>query len=402
MNLAPLRVLIIEDSEDDYLILRDLLGDASDDTLELLWVSDYDEGYALITQDSFDACLLDHRLGGRTGLDLLQAIPESNPTPIILMTGQDDRALDTAAARAGAVDYLVKGQLSAPLLERSVRYAMENARREARLAEALRESHLLQTAVSNLTDAMIVTDPRKEDNPIIFANPAFSAITGYSHDEIVGRNCRILQGADTDPQTVRQIREALQNNLPFSGVVRNYRKDGTPFWNDLRITPIFNEAGQLVNFVGLQSDITPQRQAEIALRESEANLAQAQQIARLGSWEAGNWSYPTLTTSTVIACSGPMKPIAYWAMNRGRSKSPTRLSFAAFILMIVNVSVQRWGGPSAVKNLTVLITVCCGRMVQNASFMHRRPLSLMRSLVCRSRWSEWARTSPSGSKRKKP
>jgi PAS domain S-box-containing protein len=290
--ISPLHVLLVEDNEDDYIIVRDLLEDISSVRVEVDWVTTYEEARAALSQsqqERYDVCLLDYHLGGHTGLELLQEllreIPSGNLIPVIMVTGSESRQVDVAAAQAGASDYLIKGQINALLLERSIRYAIQRKATEAALNEALRRSSLLSTAVSNLTDGMIVTDAQKDDNPIVFVNSAFSAITGYAPEEILGRNCRCLQGAETDLRTVQEVREAVGQRRPFQGVLLNYRKDGTPFWNELKITPVFDEQGQLINFVGFLSDITERQQAEIALQESQANLATAQQIALLGSWE---------------------------------------------------------------------------------------------------------------------
>src|SRR3712207_2310888 len=95
---------------------------------------------------------------------------------------------------------------------------------------------------------MLVTDPRLPDDPIVFANRAFLALTGYAEDEVLGRNCRFLQGALTDRATVGRIREALAARRPIAVEVLNYRRDGRPFWNALFIAPVFGPGGELLRF----------------------------------------------------------------------------------------------------------------------------------------------------------
>ena len=263
------RVLIIEDNEDDYLIVRDLLGDIAAHSFEIIWVETVESARAALDSQSFDVCLVDHRLTGRSGLVLIEEQTFGDP-PFILLTGDEDRALDLAAAKAGAMDYLLKGHINASLLERSIRYAMERAKQAKTLEAALGQARLLAMAVENLTDGMVITDARQADNPIIFVNGAFIAMTGYASAEVLGRNCCFLQGTGTDPQTVQQMREAIREGRPFRGVILNYRKDGTPFWNGLKLMPVVDGEGHLKHFVGLQSDITARREAEIALSESEA------------------------------------------------------------------------------------------------------------------------------------
>ncbi len=130
----------------------------------------------------------------------------------------------------------------------------------------------LSTILAYLPVGVVITDPHQTDNPIIFVNPAFSTITGYLPEEILGRNCRFLQGPDTDPRVVQEIADAVANLRQFRGTLLNYRKDGTAFWNELIVSPIFDAAGKLTNFVGLQADTTKRKEAEVALQASQAML----------------------------------------------------------------------------------------------------------------------------------
>ncbi|SDO33308.1 PAS domain-containing protein [Alkalicoccus daliensis] len=113
----------------------------------------------------------------------------------------------------------------------------------------------------------IICDPSKPDNPIIYANQGFSRLTGYENEEIIGKNCRFLQGEDTDPETVETIRKAIKNKEPVSVELLNYRKDGTSFWNLLHIDPIYLEDEEQFYFVGIQKDITAYKKAEQKLEE---------------------------------------------------------------------------------------------------------------------------------------
>lgn len=103
---------------------------------------------------------------------------------------------------------------------------------------------------------VVITDALAYDNPIIYCNPAFSRITGYSPNEVLGRNCRFLQGEKTDPDSVSRIRKAIKQGEPIQIELLNYRKDGQPFVNQLHIFPIYNAEGSLTHFVGMQLDIT--------------------------------------------------------------------------------------------------------------------------------------------------
>jgi PAS domain S-box-containing protein len=128
---------------------------------------------------------------------------------------------------------------------------------------------------------MLVTDPRLPDNPIVFANGAFLDLTGYAREDILGRNCRFLQGAMTSRGTLDHIREALTERRPIAVEILNYRKDGTAFWNALFIGPIFGPDGELLHFFASQFDATPRHDTEDALRQVQKMEAIAQLAAGL-------------------------------------------------------------------------------------------------------------------------
>ena len=114
---------------------------------------------------------------------------------------------------------------------------------------------------------MIVTDPRQDDNPIVYANDAFLRLTGYDRAEIYGNNCRFLQGRDTDRADINRLRAAVEHATDINVELLNYRKDGTPFWNALYISPVFNEASELLYFFASQVDVTERRTVEKRLRQ---------------------------------------------------------------------------------------------------------------------------------------
>lgn len=116
---------------------------------------------------------------------------------------------------------------------------------------------------------MIVTDPNLPDNPIAFANAAFIQMTGYDRDEILGQNCRFLQGPGSDPETISQIRAAVDARTDISVEILNYRKDGSAFWNALFVSPVFGPNGELVYFFASQLDVTRRKDAEDALRQAQ-------------------------------------------------------------------------------------------------------------------------------------
>ena len=138
-----------------------------------------------------------------------------------------------------------------------------------RVEEKLR---LRDRAIAASNNGIVITDPSLPDNPLIYVNESFLRTTGYRADEVVGHNCRFLQGQDKHQPELDKLREALQESRDCRVMLRNYKKDGTLFWNELNISPVYDETGRVINHVGVQNDITERKQAEEALRESEAAL----------------------------------------------------------------------------------------------------------------------------------
>ncbi|EZP48715.1 histidine kinase famiy protein [Sphingomonas sp. RIT328] len=124
-------------------------------------------------------------------------------------------------------------------------------------------------AVKTTRMPMIVTDPNQPDNPIVFANPAFINMTGYEWHELVGTNCRLLQGPDTDRETVAEIRRAIERRQETSVELLNYKKNGAAFWNALFISPVFDADNKLIYFFASQLDVTRRRDAEEGLRQAQ-------------------------------------------------------------------------------------------------------------------------------------
>jgi PAS domain S-box-containing protein len=141
---------------------------------------------------------------------------------------------------------------------------------------------LLQLVVDASNDGIVVAEQEGEDNILIYANKAFEALTGYSVNDILYQDCRFLQGTDRQQPALDRIREALVNKQPCRQILRNYHKDGTAFWNELSITPVFNEADQLTYFIGIQKNVTLQVEAEQRVLALEAELEAARkEIASL-------------------------------------------------------------------------------------------------------------------------
>jgi signal transduction histidine kinase len=198
------RVLLIEDDEDDYVFTRDLLAEIGGDHFQLEWAPTYERGLLRVLEDRFDVCLLDFRLGARTGLELLrearagESVSPGFIAPIILMTGQGDQEIDLEAMRSGAADYLVKGEISAAVLERSIRYAVQHRRMEEERVRLIREQearHLAEEA-NRAKDEFIAMVSHELRNPL-------NAMLGW---------VTLLNSGKLDEEARRRALEVIERN----------------------------------------------------------------------------------------------------------------------------------------------------------------------------------------------
>ena len=141
---------------------------------------------------------------------------------------------------------------------------------------------LLQMVINASNDGIVVAEQEGEDNILIYANPAFERLTGYQADDILYQDCRFLQAGDRKQDGLDAIREAVIHGQPCRQIIRNYRKDGSLFWNELSITPVYNEADHLTYYIGIQKDATEQVEAHQRVRELELEVANLRaELARL-------------------------------------------------------------------------------------------------------------------------
>jgi len=150
--------------------------------------------------------------------------------------------------------------------------------REIRERKQVEEALLLRDrAIAATSDSIAITGPPEQDTPLIYANLAYCALTGYTMEELLGRNCRFLQGPDTNPEVVTKIRTSLEAQQGCQVALLNYRKDGTPFWNELSITPTLNAEGKVTSFIGVMRDATARKANEEAMQALTQKLQQSNQ-----------------------------------------------------------------------------------------------------------------------------
>lgn len=266
----PLRILVVEDDEEDFFITRVLLARAGSFKSELDWARTYEEGLEAIRAKPYDVCLVDYRLGAQTGLDLLREASERGAmAPMILLTGQGDLEVDLSAMSAGAADYLVKGQIDSQLLERSIRYAIERRRAEERIRE---QAALLDKA----RDAICAFDVNQ---CIIYWNKGAERLTGYAADEVVGRPMA-EPPFGSDARKLAAAYAAVLEADEWNGEMNLRAKDGEPLVVESRWTLVRDAAGQPRSILVINTDVTERKQLE-------AHFLRAQRMESIGGLVGG-------------------------------------------------------------------------------------------------------------------
>jgi PAS domain S-box-containing protein len=289
MGRSPIRVLLVEDEETDYLLARRMLSTVENQSYVVEWAASWAAGIEAIRRCAHDVCLLDFRIGGGDGLELLKESRDIGcKAPVILLTGIHDHRLDIEAMELGAADFLIKDKITPELLERSIRYSTAQAEsldELQRQRDELRASELqFRSVVQSAGDAIILAN---EAGNVVGWNKGAESIFGYSEDEILGSNFQVLmperyreahrEGFERFRVTGRS--EVIGRTTEFEGL----RKDGAIFPLELSLGSWRNGAG--IMFTGIVRDITERRRTEELHRAKEAaehaNLAKSNFVARM-------------------------------------------------------------------------------------------------------------------------
>jgi diguanylate cyclase (GGDEF)-like protein/PAS domain S-box-containing protein len=253
------RILLVEDDEDDYILTRDLLADSRRTQFTLDWIATYEDAMRAMQRDAHDLYLVDFRLGDRDGLQFLrEAKAWGCPRPIILLTGQSDTDIDVAAMKAGAADYLVKGQVDSKLLERAIRYSLE----QSRTLDALRESEeRYALSARGANDGLWVWDVREGS---VYYSPRWKSMLGFEDEEIGASPQEWLLRVHADDVVL--LRSAIQLHLAggsphFESEYRIQCKSGEFRWMLARGLAVHDAEGQAARIAGSQTDITERRVA---------------------------------------------------------------------------------------------------------------------------------------------
>lgn len=242
-TLTP-RILIVDDSAADRqavsAALRRQSSPAEDGSaVEILEAVGIAEACETLEREDIACVFLSHTLPDGASLDLLTELrAQGHATPVVVLTGTWDENTNAEGMR-GALRFLPR--------QREKQMAMDD---------------LLDSAIAAAANGIVIADARLPDAPLIYTNESFLLMTGYPREEVIGHNCRFLQGPDTDPDAVLELREAVQKGRKCQVQILNYRKDGTPFWNEVTVSPVQNTQGEVTHFLGIQTDTTARQMAE--------------------------------------------------------------------------------------------------------------------------------------------
>ncbi len=270
MNNNPIKVLLVDDDEDDYILIRDWSSEFQLDDYELDWLDNYQIAKDVIASLRHDIYLFDYRLGAENGLELLRFSIECGcSSPIILLTGKGDRDIDIEAMKAGAADYLEKSQLNAPLLERSIRYALERKQTEQKIRE---QAALLDVA----TDAIFVRDL---NDKILYWNKAAERVYDWKKSDAIGKKTAELW----QEKKISQIKLALNilvEKGSWEGELYQKTKSGKEIIVESRWTLLKEFENKAKSILIVNTDITQKKSLE-------SQFLRAQRLESIGTLSSG-------------------------------------------------------------------------------------------------------------------
>lgn len=277
-------LLLVEEQAEEYFQMKSLLSQVKGATLYLEWVDSV--SLALETLDAgstasnrFDLCLVAESFFRAEVPDLRRLESHRYCLPLVVLVETKERG--EGLLQTGATDYLVREEVTPALLLNVIRYGVAHQRMQCDLHQVLYEKGQLAGAIASLKTGVVITDPNQPQNPIVYVNPAFLRLTGYSEAEVLGQTYQFLQGAAVEPLQLEQEGYTRDQML--------WRKDGSSFPVESTRQPIWN-GGQLVGTVVVFQDITDRKLSEEALRESEERYALAVRGASDGIWD---WNLKT-------------------------------------------------------------------------------------------------------------
>lgn len=262
MRTAAIHALLVDDDEEDYMLLRDVLDGITGTRVEVDWVNCYEDAVEELKKARHDVYLFDYRLGERNGLELLKEAADIGCTaPIILLTGYGDKEVDIKAMKEGAADYLVKGKITSDLLERSIRYAIHHAEKQENI----------RSLFDSVFEGIIVHDLNET---ILEANESAGKIFGYDNEDMVGEKLENVCGGEC----LTEYRKVIHDASAFEKESVGQKRDGSKIFIEVVGKPyVFNRTNARILAI---RDVTSKR-------EMESQILMQERLASVGLLASG-------------------------------------------------------------------------------------------------------------------
>jgi PAS domain S-box-containing protein len=262
----PLKVLIAEDNPADAdLVVRELRRAGFEPEWQRV---DTEAAFLERLHDGLDLVLSDYQMPQFNGLRALELLNQSGlDVPLIIVSGTIGEDTAVAAMKQGAVDYLIKDRLTR--LGSAVSHALESSRLRTERRSDAAQLRLQGAALATAANSIVITDPK---GSILWSNPAFTTLTGYSATEAAGQTPRLLKSGQHDAAFYRELWGTILSGQVWRGESINRRKDGSLYHGEQTITPVRNEAGAITHFIGVMNDVTARKRAEEEARETHKRL----------------------------------------------------------------------------------------------------------------------------------
>jgi len=273
--VANARVLLVDESER----VEETVSGLESAGHRVIPARSVSDALVKLRNNRIDVVVSEYRFEDENGIELLREIERAHDQlPVIMYTAHGDERVASLAVDAGVSAYIPKGdssidRLAEAVSERSVAEMTASDRDD--LPDPTAETII--RAVDEAPIGITISDPTLPDNPLIYLNSAYEEMTGYSEEFVLGRNCRLLQGPDTEEEPIREMSEAVAKAEPVSVELLNYREDGTPFWNRVTIAPLTNDDGEVTHYVGFQEDVTDRKEAEAIAQQRADSLREERQ-----------------------------------------------------------------------------------------------------------------------------
>ena len=280
--LPPGKILVVDDNPAVADLIVTLL---LNNNYEARGAKNGQEAIDLTESMQPDLILLDIKLPDMDGHQVCQKLKSRDRTkniPIIFISGIYNTSDKVQGLQEGAVGYLkkpfhpqealliIENQIANQRLKQQLEKQNKQLQQEIATRTAVKERlRILERAIAASQSGVVVTDAQAPDYPIIYVNSGFEKLTGYQANEVLGKNCRFLQGEKTQPSEIAKIKQALATKKECEVLLQNYRKDGTLFWNKLTISPVYDEESKVTHCIGILTDLSAQIATELALQERE-------------------------------------------------------------------------------------------------------------------------------------